>query len=92
VVGACRGCRHQSPKPDYVTTADEYATGSLLWAIGTAHPGDTITFAPNMDGQTIVLNNANIHIFQKNLTIRGPSAGRITIRVIGAGIIVDTTH
>ncbi len=81
---------NQPHTPDYVTTTDEYATGSLRWAIGTAHPGDTITFDPSLAGQEMVLKNADIHIFQQQLTIRGPATGRITIREIGAGLIVDT--
>jgi serine/threonine protein kinase len=77
------------PKAGYVTTTDEYATGSLRWAIGNAHTGDTITFAPNMKGQTIKLQNADIHIFQQNLTIKGLATGHITIHEIGASLIVD---
>jgi Trypsin-like peptidase domain len=80
---------HQPPKPGYVTTADEYAIGSLRWAIGTAHAGDTITFDPSMVGQTIVLKNADIHIFQQHLTIQSPATDRITIREIGVSLIVD---
>jgi hypothetical protein len=76
--------------PNYVTTTDEYATGSLRWAIGTAHAGDTITFDPSLAGQTIVLQNADIHIIQKNLIIQGPTTGHITLREIGASLVVDT--
>jgi len=80
---------NQAHTPDYVTTTDDSAVGSLRWAIGTAHAGDTITFAPSLAGQTFVLKNADLHIFQQHLTILGPATGRITIREIGAGFIVD---
>jgi hypothetical protein len=80
---------NRAPTPNYVTTTDEYAVGSLRWAIGTAHPGDTITFDPSLIGQTIVLKNVNLHIFQQHLTIQGPAKDRITIREIGAELVVD---
>ena len=76
--------------PDLVTTTDDFAIGSLRWAIGTANAGETITFDPSLAGQTIVLKNADIHIFQQHLTILSPATGRITIREIGARFIVDT--
>jgi Novel STAND NTPase 1/TIR domain len=82
---------NRPPTHGYVTTTDEYATGSLRWAIGNAVAGDTITFAPDLVGQTIVLKHADIHIFQQHLTIRGPATGRVTIREIGASIINDTS-
>jgi serine/threonine protein kinase len=80
----------QPPKAGYVTTTDEYAIGSLLWAIGSALPGDTITFARELEGKTITLRNVDLHIFQQNLRIQGPATGHITIQEIGAGLIVDT--
>jgi Trypsin-like peptidase domain len=80
---------NQAHTPNYVTTTDESATGSLRWAIGAAHAKDTITFDPSMAGQTIVLQNADIHIVQKNLTIQGPIPGHITIREIGVNLIID---
>jgi hypothetical protein len=82
---------HQPPKPGYVTTTDEYATGSLRWAIGSARAGDTITFDPSLAGKTITLRNTDLHIVQQHLTIQGLATGRITIQGIKAGIVVDST-
>ena len=65
---------NRAPTPGYVTTTDEYATGSLRWAIGTAREGDTITFAPDLAGRTFVLTG-DLLITEKHLNIYGPSGG-----------------
>jgi len=80
---------NRAPTPNYVTTTNDYATGSLRWVTETAHEGKPITFDPSLAGQTIVLQNADIHISQKNLVIEGPTTGHITIREIGASLVVD---
>ena len=52
--------------------------GSLRYEIGKAHNGDTIVFAPALDGQTITLRGSELDI-AKNMTIQGPGAGHLTI-------------
>jgi hypothetical protein len=52
--------------------------GSLRYEIGKAHNGDTIVFAPALDGQTITLRGSELDI-AKSLTIQGPGAGLLTI-------------
>src|SRR5262249_11020860 len=54
-------------------TADSGA-GSLRAAIAGATAGDTITFAPQLAGQTINLTSGELEI-AKALTITGPGAG-----------------
>ena len=53
-------------------------TGSLRADIAAAHSGDTIVFAPSLDGQTITLTSGEL-LIKKNLTIAGPGAGELTI-------------
>src|SRR5262249_35750736 len=48
--------------------------GSLRAEIAAANPGDTIVFAPGLDGQTIQLTSGELAI-TKSLTIQGPGAG-----------------
>ncbi|HLI51048.1 MAG TPA: hypothetical protein VKU87_04585, partial [Thermomicrobiaceae bacterium] len=55
---------------DIVTSYADSGTGSLRDTIAAAQAGDTITFAPNLDGQTI--NLASALTVDKNLTIQGP--------------------
>jgi hypothetical protein len=52
--------------------------GSLRYEIGKAHNGDTIVFAPSLDGQTITLGGSELDI-TKSLTVQGPGAGLLTI-------------
>jgi hypothetical protein len=52
--------------------------GSLRADIAAANPGDTIVFAPSLNGQTITLTSGELDI-SKNLTIQGPGAGQLTI-------------
>ena len=40
--------------------------------------GDTIDFAPSLDGQTITLTSGEL-LINKNLTIAGPGAGELTV-------------
>ena len=56
----------------------DQGTGSLRAEIATAHSGDTIVFAPSLDGQTITLTSGEL-LIKKNLTIAGPGAGELTV-------------
>jgi hypothetical protein len=53
--------------------------GSLRAAIADAQSGDTIVFAPSLDGQTIALSKGGELLIDKNLTIAGPGAGQLTV-------------
>lgn len=64
-----------------VTTADDSGSGSLGEAIANAASGDTITFAPEMAGQTITLTDGAF-VLDKDLTIDG-SALTSRIRISG---------
>jgi hypothetical protein len=52
--------------------------GSLRADIAAAQSGDTIVFAPSLNGQTITLTSGYLAI-SKNLTIQGPGASLLTI-------------
>ena len=52
--------------------------GSLRADIAAAHNGDTIVFAPSLNGQTITLTKGEL-LINKNLTIVGPGTGALTI-------------
>ena len=61
-----------------VTNINDGGAGSLRQTIADAVSGDTITFDPSLDGQTIIIN-ATLSI-DKNLTIDGSSlASKIII-------------
>jgi predicted outer membrane repeat protein len=60
-----------------VTSIADKGTGSLRADIAAAQNGDTIVFAPSLDGQTITLKSELL--INKNLTISGPSAGQLTV-------------
>jgi transcriptional regulator with XRE-family HTH domain len=66
-----------APNPIYVTNLEDYGPGSLRQAIDVASSGSTITFAPTLRG-TIVLTAKDLDI-SKDLRIRGPGAGTLTI-------------
>ena len=57
---------------------DNGSVGSLRYEVAQAKKGDTIIFAPSLDGQTITLGGAELDI-TKSLTIQGPGAGLLTI-------------
>jgi hypothetical protein len=67
---------------------DNGSGGSLRYEIAQAKKGDTIVFAPSLDGQTIVLGGSELDI-AKNLTIQGPGAGLLTIN--GGRQIINAT-
>jgi parallel beta-helix repeat protein len=61
-----------------VTTNLDSGAGSLRAEIAAANPGDTINFAPSLNGQTITLTSGDLAI-NKSLTIQGPGAGQLAI-------------
>jgi Novel STAND NTPase 1 len=67
---------HLPPDPTQVTNLQDSGTGSLRWAIESAPPGSTITFDASLQG-TLRLTDG-LHI-SKQLFIRGPGAGRLTL-------------
>lgn len=60
-----------------VTSIADKGVGSLRADIAAARSGDTIDFAPGLDGQTITLKSELF--INKNLTITGPGAGLLTV-------------
>jgi TIR domain/Right handed beta helix region len=69
--------RWSTSPPTLVTTLNDSGPGSFREAIISAAPGDVITFDPRLRG-TIILTNDDVKI-AKNLTIRGPNTGAITL-------------
>ena len=61
-----------------VANNNDVGAGSLRDIIDCAPSGSTITFAPAMSGQTIVLLTGEI-VINKNLTIIGPGATSLTL-------------
>jgi len=61
-----------------VISAADSGPGSLRADIAAAHSGDTIVFAPSLNGKTITLTSGQLDI-NKGLTIQGPGAGQLTI-------------
>ena len=61
-----------------VTNNLDSGAGSLRADIAAANPGDTINFAPSLDGQTIKLASGQL-VVNKSLTIQGPGAGQLAI-------------
>jgi hypothetical protein len=59
-----------------VTNGNDSGAGSLRQAIIAASPGDTINFAPSVT--TITLTSGEL-VIDKNLTITGPGANRLTV-------------
>ena len=66
-----------------VTSTANSGPGSLRDTISAAASGDTIVFAPSLDGQTITLTTGALTI-NKSLTISGPGASTLTIS--GGGV------
>jgi predicted outer membrane repeat protein len=62
--------------------------GSLRAEITAAHKGDTIVFAPSLDGQTITLTRGEL-LINKDLTIAGPGAGALTVSGNNASRVFD---
>ena len=61
-----------------ISPADSGA-GSLRQALADANSGDTIQFAPALNGQTITLTSAEL-VIDKNITISGPGPSQLTVR------------
>ncbi|HEY1507752.1 MAG TPA: hypothetical protein VGF93_02040, partial [Solirubrobacteraceae bacterium] len=61
-----------------VTTTADSGAGSLRDAIANASDGQTIDFAPALNGQTITLTTGGL-LVTHSLTISGPGAGNLTI-------------
>jgi hypothetical protein len=61
-----------------VTNGNDSGAGSLRQAIIGASPGDTINFAPGVT--TVTLTSGEL-VINKNLTITGPGANRLTVQV-----------
>ena len=61
-----------------VTTANDSGAGSLRDAISSSSTGDTIDFAPALDGQAITLTSGAL-VIPHALTISGPGAGSLTV-------------
>jgi len=67
-----------------VTNGNDSGPGSLRQAILSASSGDTINFAPCLT--TVTLTSGEL-VINKNLTITGPGAGRLTVqRSTSAGL------
>src|SRR5436305_4164131 len=60
-----------------VTNTNDSGPGSLRQAIFNASSGDTITFAPSVT--TVTLTSGEL-VIDKNLTITGPGANRLTVQ------------
>jgi len=61
-----------------VTNNLDNGAGSLRDDVKAAKSGDTINFAPSLDGQTITLTSGELYI-PKSLTIQGPGRDLLTI-------------
>ena len=72
--------------PTYVNTLSDNGPGSLRYAVNEAPAGRTITFGASLRG-TILLSSGDLNI-AKNLTIRGPGAGILSISSGKSGHIV----
>jgi sugar lactone lactonase YvrE len=68
-----------TPTTRTVTTTDDAGPGSLREAITLANNGDTINFAPGLNGQVITLTSDQLAI-NASITIDGPGANLLTVR------------
>jgi hypothetical protein len=73
-----------------VTSAADSGQGSLRATIASASGGDTIVFAPRLDGETISLTSGELAINQ-SLTIKGPGANELDVDAAGASRVFDIT-
>lgn len=81
------GVQGAAAAPITVTSNADSGAGSLRAAIASASSGDTVEFAPVLDGQTITLASGELTI-GKNLTITGPGATHLTISGNGASRVL----
>ncbi|HBB94287.1 MAG TPA: hypothetical protein DC054_02755 [Blastocatellia bacterium] len=70
--------------PTLVLNSNDSGSGSLRATINTACAGSTLTFAPNLTGQTITLTSGELPI-SKSLTIQGPAANLTVMRSTAGG-------
>lgn len=68
-----------------VTSMADSGAGSLRQAIAAAEDGDTIQFAPALNGQTIFLTTAEL-LINKSITISGPGPSQLTV---GRNVLFD---
>jgi hypothetical protein len=78
------------PSTVTVTNNHDSGTGSLRAEIAAAHNGDTIVFAPSLDGQTITLTSGEL-LISHNVTIAGPGAGELTVSGNHASRVFEVT-
>jgi hypothetical protein len=76
--------------PSTLTVTNNLDSGadSLRAKIAAAHNGDTINFAPALDGQTITLSNGEL-IIRKSLTINGFADRNVTISGGGSSRVFE---
>ena len=61
-----------------VTNTASQGTGSLRWAIGCVSPGETISFTPSLEGDTITLSTTTV-VINTPLTIMSDMSDNIWI-------------
>ena len=71
-----------------VTNTNDSGPGSLRQAILNASSGDTITFAPSVTTVTLTSNEL---VIDKNLTITGPGANRLTVHTVISARVFNIT-
>jgi predicted outer membrane repeat protein len=83
----CRPQLEALESRDVPSTLTVLSPNGLTGVIGAAASGDTIVFAPSLDGQTIQLvTELNI---TKSLNIQGPGAGLLAIQPSSDGLLVN---
>jgi hypothetical protein len=80
--------RVASAETPTVTTLADSGDGSLRHAISAASPGDTISFAPELNGGTIALTTGEL-VIGKDLTIEGPGADQLAVSGSNASRVFD---
>ncbi len=73
-----------------VTSSADSGPGTLRAAIALANAGDTISYSPRLDGQTIRLTSGELAISQ-SLTIKGPGALLLDVDAGGTSRVFDVT-
>ncbi|MFZ1219718.1 MAG: hypothetical protein WAO00_10520, partial [Chthoniobacterales bacterium] len=63
-----------------VTNTQDSGAGSLRDTISAASAGDTIQFDAALNGQTITLTTGELRIVDKDVTINGPGADKLTVQ------------
>src|SRR5262249_40721041 len=74
-----------------VTNTLDKGAGSLRGAITNAKSGDTIVFAPSLNGQMIILTSDQLTV-NKSLDIEGPGADKLTISGNDANRVFDISQ